>query len=285
MELVIVTGMSGAGKSKAIDTLEDLGWYCVDNLPPKLMSQFAQICAEPDGSINKVAVVVDIRGRDLAQSIEESLREITSMNIKYKTVFLDCRDDTIIRRYKETRRRHPLLDQGCTDIAEALKVEREFLSFARKRADYVIDTTLLSASQLKDKISDIFAEDNKGMMAICMSFGFKYGIPPEADLVFDLRSLPNPYYIEELRPKTGLDKEVDSYVMGFEQSEKMMEKIIDLIDFYVPLADQEGRSQITIAIGCTGGKHRSVTFARRIHGHLEANNVNSALSHRDISKQ
>ncbi len=285
MELVIITGMSGAGKSKAIDTLEDLGWYCVDNLPPKLIGQFAQLCAQNSDALLRVAVVIDIRGKDMGDNLEECLAQLECLDIAYRIVFLDCADEAIITRYKQTRRRHPLLDQGCADMGEALLAERSFLDLVRRRASVLIDTTMLSSTQLRDKLTHIFNRKESGMLCFCMSFGFKHGLPPEADLVLDLRSLPNPFYQEDLRCQTGLQAPVRDYVMSFGQSQQMMESISRLVELYVRLAAEEGRSQITLAFGCTGGKHRSVVFAEAITQLLTTQQYSVVCTHRDIGRE
>ncbi len=285
MEFIIVTGMSGAGKSRAIDALEDIGFYCVDNIPPKLITKFAELCAQSAGKIDRVAVVLDIRGKDMFNDLFECLDELSSNNYNYKILFLDADDNTIIRRYKETRRKHPLLEQDGISTSQAIALEREKLATAREKADYVVDTSLLSVAQLKDRVTSLFLrEENHGMVVNCVSFGYKYGIPSDADLVFDVRCLPNPFYVENLKYKTGLDEEVYQYVMGFEQSKKLVPKLTGLIDYLIPLYSVEGKSQLVIAIGCTGGKHRSVTFARIIYEHLQKSGVWCTISHRDISK-
>ena len=208
-----------------------------------------------------------------------------SKNVEYKILFLDASDSVLITRYKETRRRHPLTDMFNGSMEEAIKAERRLLMPARERADYVIDTSLLTAQQLKQKIMGIFSKDSsEGMLVDCTSFGFKYGIPAEADLVFDVRCLPNPFYLENLKYKTGLDQEVQDYVMQFGQSVKLLEKLSDLIDFLLPLYQEEGKSHLVIAVGCTGGKHRSVTFAERIYKHLSDKGLRTTVNHRDIMK-
>lgn len=285
MDFIIVTGMSGAGKSRAIDAFEDIGFYCIDNMPPKLISKFAEICLQSEGKISRVAIVTDVRGGELFQGLFDELELLKSQNFSYKLLFLDASDGVLMRRYKETRRRHPLLDVVKGSIEDAVKSERMLLKPARERADYIIDTTHLSSAQLKERISNIFLDNiATGMLINCMSFGFKYGAATEADLVFDVRCLPNPFYVDELKKQTGLDKPVREYVMNWPQSTELANKIIDLIDFLIPYYLDEGKSQLVIAFGCTGGKHRSVTFAELLYAHLSDRGNKVTVNHRDILK-
>ena len=285
MDFVIVTGMSGAGKSRAVDALEDIGFYCIDNMPPKLISKFAEICLQSDGKISRVAIVTDVRGGELFQGLFDELDHLKDQQLSYKLLFLDASDVVLMRRYKETRRRHPLLDVVHGSIENALKSERLLLKPARERADYIIDTTHLSAAQLKERISNIFLDNvMTGMLINCTSFGFKYGPATEADLVFDVRCLPNPFYVDELKKQTGLDQPVRDYVMKWPQSVELMNKIVDLIDFLIPYYLDEGKSQLVIAFGCTGGKHRSVTFAEYLYKHLSEKGHKVTVNHRDILK-
>ena len=269
MNFVVVTGMSGAGKSQTIAALEDIGYYCIDNIPPKLIENFAEICEESK-SLNKIAVVSDTRGRELFSELSLVLDNLKKKNFDYKMLFLDASDSVLNRRFKETRRKHPLSEYHNDLVSEAIKAEREMLSNLRLKADFVIDTSLLSIAQLKSRISDLFMKtpSNK-MMVQCMSFGFKYGPATDADLQFDMRCLPNPFYIPELKNKTGLDKEVSDYVMSSEQAQEVMKRLKSLVDYMIPLYRDEGKSQLVIAIGCTGGKHRSVTFAQGIYEYLK----------------
>ncbi|MBR5273066.1 MAG: RNase adapter RapZ [Clostridia bacterium] len=287
MELVIVTGMSGAGKTRAVNALEDCGYYCVDNMPPKLMTKFAQLVAQSKDQIEKIAIVTDLRGGDLFYSLFESLEELKSEGFNYKILFVDAKDEVIERRYKETRRKHPLLDLAEGSISKAIMLEREALRLAREKSDYVIDTSQMSSTQLRERMVKIFMGSNAaGMHIHCMSFGFKYGTPSEADLVFDVRCMPNPFYEDDLKNKTGLQKEVMDYVMGFPQAQGLLPRLYDLVDYLLPLYVKEGKSQLIVAIGCTGGRHRSVIFAEKIHEHLVSQDINCTLSihHRDILK-
>ena len=285
MEFVIVTGISGSGKSTAINVLEDIGYYCIDNMPPELMSKFAEICAQSDGKMDKVAFVADVRGGDLFLKLKDAIQDMRGMGIKVKVMFLDCSDDTIIRRYKETRRKHPLSDKFNGSIHEAINFEWTQLSQLREIADYYIETSNFTTSQLKEQVKSIFLEKSSDSLIIkVMSFGFKYGVSTEADLVFDVRCLPNPFYIEELRNHTGCDSCVRDYVMSFEQSKTLFDKLKDLIDYLIPLYVQEGKSQLVIAFGCTGGKHRSITFAELMADHLIDKDYKVQKYHRDITK-
>ncbi len=285
MDFLIVTGLSGAGKSRAVDALEDINFFCVDNIPPKLISKFAEMGQQSGSKLSKVAIVTDVRGGELFNDFIEELDILKTLGISYKLLFLDCNDQVLVRRYKETRRRHPLLDSGEPSVEKAVHLERELLMKARERADYIIDTSHLSAIQLKERINNIFLDNISNSMIInCMSFGFKYGSPSEADLVFDVRCLPNPFYIDDLKYKTGLESEVKEYVMAWPQSQTLLEKLIDLIDYLIPLYLSEGKSQLTIAVGCTGGKHRSVTFAERFYSHLLEQGKKITVHHRDILK-
>lgn len=283
MELVIITGMSGAGKSGVINTLEDIGFYCVDNLPPQLIGKFAELAQQSDGSVSRIAMVVDVRGGALFDDLCAELDQL--QHDEYRLLFLDCADEVLAKRYKETRRKHPLCTPVQPSVKEALVKERSMLSRARARADYVLDTTHISVAQLRERINSIFLNNVKqGMLINSMSFGFKHGYPSEADLVFDVRCLPNPFYIKELKQHTGLEEPVSSYVMQFEQSRQLLEKLTDLVDFLIPLYLQEGKTQLVIAFGCTGGKHRSVTFAEKMYQHLLDSGYSATVNHRDIIK-
>ena len=285
MDFLIVTGLSGAGKSRAVDALEDIGFYCVDNMPPQLISKVAEICLAGNSQINRIAIVTDLRGGDMFYGLFEQLDELKDKGLEYKLLFLDAPNQELVRRYKETRRRHPLADLVKGGLEEAIRNERILLKPARERADYIIDTTHLSANELKQRMNNIFLDNIRNSMLVnVMSFGFKYGVPAEADLVFDVRCLPNPFYVDDLKPKTGLDEEVRNYVMDSEDSRKLLEKLKDLISFLIPLYQKEGKTQLMIGVGCTGGKHRSVTFAELLYQYLSDQNHNVRVLHRDIAK-
>jgi UPF0042 nucleotide-binding protein len=285
MEFIIVTGLSGAGKSRAMNALEDIGFYCVDNIPPKLIGTFYELCQQAKDSLSKVAVVTDIRGGGLFDALFGVLESLQKEGKQYKILFLDAKDEVLVRRYKETRRKHPLLENRVGSVEEAVKLERELLRPVRERADYLIDTSLISPAQLKERISGLFLEDAAFALTVnCVSFGFKYGTPTEADLVFDVRCLPNPYYVEELKRLTGLDEPVRSYVMKWDQTKGFVERFLSLIDYMLPLYCNEGKSQLVVAVGCTGGKHRSVALAQLLYNHLMDAGQRASVHHRDIQK-
>jgi len=283
MNLLILTGMSGAGKTQAINALEDIGFYCVDNVPPWLISKFADLPDQSGGKILDIALVVDVRSRELFSDYIACLRDLESLEKKFKTIFLDCSDEVIMRRYKETRRRHPLLSKEITSIGTAISIERDLLESAKTRADFIIDTSHLTPTLMKNAVKEMFSQGSDSSMVISVfSFGFKHGPPTEADLVFDMRCLPNPFYIEELKEKTGLDAAVREYVLGSTQAKGMIPKLFDLVDYLVPLYIQEGKSRLVIGIGCTGGKHRSVTFAELLGEHLAPKGSQTYIMHRDL---
>ena len=269
MRFVIVTGMSGAGKSTALKMLEDAGYFCVDNLPIPLMEKFAQFAVErvPQG-IQKAALGVDIRSGRSLDKLEAVLDQMTAERMEYEILFLDAEDEVLIKRYKETRRNHPLSGNGR--IEAGIRLERVKLEFLKKRADYILDTSHLLTRELKSELDKIFVKNQqfKNLMITILSFGFKYGIPEDADLVFDVRFLPNPYYVEGLRPLTGNDKPVRDYVMGFDVAVQFLDKLTDLIAFLIPNYVLEGKNQLVIAVGCTGGKHRSVALASELYCRL-----------------
>ncbi len=285
MRLVIVTGMSGAGKSSALKMLEDMGYFCVDNLPIQLMPKFAEILATPNSELNDVALGIDVRSGQALGGLEKQLNQMDADGIHYEILFLDAQDDVLVKRYKETRRQHPLGDAGHIDVGIAK--ERQKISFLKMKATYILDTSKMLTRELKQELEQIFVEgkDFKNLYVTVMSFGFKYGIPQDADLVFDVRFLPNPYYIAELRPKTGNDREVQEYVMNSDRAEEFMEKFTDLIGFLLPNYILEGKNQLVIAVGCTGGKHRSVTIANALYHTMQQNeNYGVRIEHRDIGK-
>jgi len=285
MRFVIVTGMSGAGKSTALKMLEDMGYFCVDNLPIALLNKFAELAFAPGSDITKIALGVDIRSGDALKQLEKMLELMTFSGFHYEIFYLDASDTVLRKRYKETRRKHPLaagerLDKG---IAE----ERIKLEFLKKQADYIIDTSKLLTRELKLELEKIFVENRKfkNMMVTIVSFGFKQGLPYDSDLVFDVRFLPNPYYIENLMWKTGNDQEVRDYVMGFELAQEFLDKLVDMVNFLIPNYILEGKNQLIISIGCTGGKHRSVTIANQLFERLnDQSEYGVKVEHRDIGK-
>lgn len=285
MEFIIVTGMSGAGKSQASNTLEDMGFYCVDNVPPAIIPAFVDMSGEK-GQFSKMALITDMRGGELFKSIDEVLDDLDERGLKYKILFLDASTETLIRRYKENRRKHPLNKNGKLSLADAIEKERKALKKIRNKADHIVDTSLISIAQLKEKVTTLFVgEGGTTMKVLCKSFGFKYGVDNEDDLVFDVRCLPNPFYDETLREKTGTEKAVQDYVLSTPESVNFFEKLYGFLEYSLPLYQKEGKSQLTIAFGCTGGKHRSVTFAEKIGEALKLKNYDCAIVHRDILKR
>lgn len=284
MKFVIVTGISGAGKSTAIKCLEDLGFYCVDNLPPVLIPKFVELCYSSQGKIDKAAVVIDIRGRSLFNDFLAVLNDLSEKGYVIDILFLEARDNVLIKRYKETRRLHPLSGDG--KIIDGIVRERELLTDIRNRATHIIDTSNLLTQQLKEEIKNIYVDgnNNEGIIIDTMSFGFKYGIPPDADLVFDVRFLPNPFYIDELKHSTGLNKDVQDYVKKWPQTTKFMDMLKEMIEYLIPYYVEEGKTQLVIAIGCTGGMHRSVTMTELLHEYLVKNGHRVIKHHRDIEK-
>lgn len=282
MKFVIVTGLSGSGKSETMRVLEDMGFYCVDNLPPALITKFAELCYQPNSSIDKVALGIDIRGRKFFEALHESLSYLKKSNYHYEIVYLDCSDDVLLKRYKMTRRNHPLAKN--MQISEGIKMERKIMEELKEISDCIIDTTNMKPKDLKEEVSKIYSigEDNPKLTISVVSFGFKHGIPVDADLVFDVRFLPNPYYIEDLRPKTGEDKEVRDYVMNSKISEEFYLKLIDMINFLIPQYVEEGKQHLVIAIGCTGGRHRSVTISNLIYENLAKKGYRVVKKHRDF---
>lgn len=285
MQFVIITGMSGSGKSSAVNVLEDIGYYCVDNMPPELIPKFANICSQSDGKIDKVAFVVDIRGGDLFLKLQDTVKQLQGEGVSLKILFLDSSDDVIVRRYKETRRKHPLDEVSYGNRRKAIETEREILRPIKAQADFYIDTSRSSTAQFKERLYSIFLGNNEFMHIDVQSFGFKFGAMSEGDLVFDVRCLPNPFYVPELKNKTGLDKDVYDYVLSFDEAKVLLGKLTDLIDYLIPLYEKEGKSQLVIAFGCTGGKHRSVTFAEAVAEHLRKQGHRIRITHRDINNQ
>lgn len=285
MEFVVLTGLSGAGKTRAMHAMEDIGFFCVDNLPPALIPVFYDLCVKSEGARNRVAVVTDTRGGELFKSFFAAMEALKRDKRPYKIVFLDSSDAVLVRRFKETRRKHPLSDDLNGSLEQAVKLEREMLKPVKESSDYVIDTSGVSPQQLKARITELFLASPGDSLAVhCISFGFKYGIPLEADLVFDVRCLPNPFYDEVLRPQTGLDKPVYDYVMEKDETRGFVARFTDMIDYLLPLYSREGKSQLVIAVGCTGGHHRSVALAQYMCDHLAEQGFKSSVTHRDIQK-
>ena len=286
MQLVIVTGMSGAGKSRAMDSLEDIGFFCVDNMTPELLPTFVQLLNDSAEIREKVAVVADSRLGDSLSYLSSALNELKEMNCEYKIMFMDADNDVLVRRYQETRRKHPLLNKDSSrSMLDIVLEERKMLKNVRDIADFVIDSSLLSTAQLKMRISKLFLDDFTASMKInVVSFGFKNGAPKESDLLFDVRCLPNPFYIPDLKQKNGLDSEVYDFVMSSDEAKQLEPKLTDLVTYLVPLYISEGKSQLTISVGCTGGKHRSVVFAEIIYNAIREKGFKALISHRDINR-
>lgn len=285
MEFIIVTGLSGAGKSQAINALEDIGYYCIDNIPFELLETFFELCSHSTKK-GKYVAGIDIRSFLKFGDSFEAKKRLMEKKHKFEILYLDCMDEIIITRYEQTRRIHPLLEVGQTkDLAEAVRAEREFISDIREISDYIVDTTKYTAAQLKEQMISIFAQANEsGMRVELVSFGFKHIAPTDANLMFDVRCLPNPHYIDELKPLTGLDKRVPDYVFSFEESEGMYNHILSFISYSIPLYKHEGKSRLVIAIGCTGGRHRSVSFCERLSKELKESKIISIVNHRDINR-
>lgn len=285
VRFVIITGMSGAGKSTVLRLLEDAGYFCVDNLPIALIEKFAELSFNATKEVKNVALSVDIRSGEALSELQDVLEGLRQRNEKYEILFLNASDETLIKRFKETRRAHPIASQGRVD--EGIRAERKALEFLRRQADYIIDTSFLITRDLKAEIDKIFIQNTKykNLFINIMSFGFKYGMPAEADLVFDVRFMPNPFYIPALKPRTGNEKAVRDYVMSSPVSTEFLDKLIDMIEFLIPNYVIEGKNQLVIAIGCTGGKHRSVTTANCLYEALSLDDeYGIKIYHRDISK-
>lgn len=283
-KLVIITGMSGAGKTVAVQSFEDLGYYCVDNLPPALLPTFLDLMRDAANDIKKVALVMDLRGREFFDSLFEALDKLTQENwLEPQVLFLDSKDEVLVTRYKETRRTHPLAPEGLP--LEGIKQERALLDQMRGRAQFIVDTSSLKPKQLREKIMRRFKDTNYEEFTVQMlSFGFKYGLPIDADLVFDVRFLPNPFYVENLRPQTGLDEPVSSYVFKWSDTHTFLQKLEDMLTFMLPQYKKEGKSQLIIAIGCTGGQHRSVAIAEYLAKRY-SDNYATHVTHRDVERK
>lgn len=286
MEFLIVSGLSGAGKSTVMSILEDSGYFCVDNLPPVLIPKFAEMCMGGSGTYERVAMVCDIRGGMTFDPLFEALEMLREMKFDYKIVFVDAETETIIKRYKETRRSHPIMTDGMT-LTEAVERERKAMEPVRQRAQYTITTTDLPTKKLRDHVLEMFIPGRKKKNELSISvtsFGFKYGVPLEADLVFDVRFLPNPFYVEELRPKTGLDAPVRDYVFSCQQTTEFMEHLKGMIAFLIPNFMEEGKSALVIAIGCTGGHHRSVAVTHALAEYIRELGYDAGENHRDMTR-
>lgn len=285
MRFVIVTGLSGAGKTQATRTLEDLGYFCVDNLPPKLISKFAEACAQSGGNIEKVALVIDIRGGVFFDDLFETLNYLKQNEFKYEILFLEATDEVLIKRFKETRRSHPLSPDGR--VLTGITQERQRLKEIKNIADIIIDTSKYEIRDLREKINEIYGNHTypeKQLSITVLSFGFKYGIPVDSDLVFDVRFIPNPFYIPELKQYSGNDEPVKDYVLKQKETVNFIEKLVDMLKYLIPNYIKEGKRQLIISIGCTGGRHRSVAIANEVYERLNKDNYNSRIEHRDVSE-
>lgn len=284
MHLIIVTGMSGAGKSTAIRALEDDGFYCIDNLPPALIPTFTELCLGQQEKFNKVALGIDIRGGELFTDLFKSLETIKASGYNYDILFLDSSDEILMKRFKETRRAHPLVREGR--LEEGIAKERVLLKELKRKSSEIIDTSNLLPKEIRDIVRKIYIQDEEfnNLMITVVTFGFKYGIPMDSDVVFDVRFMPNPYYIPEIRPLTGNDQIVQDYVMDSKVSTDFLEKLKDMIEFLIPNYVKEGKNQLVISIGCTGGKHRSVTIGNKLFENLSKMGHSAYIQHRDIEK-
>lgn len=282
--LIIVTGMSGAGKSQAVKVLEDIGYFCIDNLPPVLIPKFAELCVKGGERVRHVALIADIRGGQFFDAMSQALQELRKQGVSYEIVFMEASDKVLINRYKETRRVHPLALHGR--ISQGIAEERKRLATLREQADFIIDTSSLKTSQLRDILRKRYALNTgrKGLTVTVVSFGFKHGMPIDADIVDDVRFLPNPYYVEEYRHKSGRVPVVRDYVQSFQVTQTFKEKWFDMIDFLLPNYEREGKSQLVIAVGCTGGMHRSVCMAEEMYRHLKETGIDVSIEHRDLAK-
>ena len=285
MDFLIITGLSGAGKSRAADVLEDLDYYCVDNMPLELMPRFAELCAATKGRYEKVALVTDVREKGGFERLPETVEKLKEIDCTCHILFMEADTETLVRRYKETRRRHPLQTRGMS-LEQAIEKERELMAPVRERADYLVSSNFLTLGMLQNRLFTLFAGTGKkrDIDVTVLSFGFKHGIPMDADLVFDTRFLPNPFYVDELRHLNGLDRPVFEFVFGYPQTRAFMEKLEEMVDFLLPYYIEEGKLSLTVAIGCTGGHHRSVAIASALNDYLTAKGVSSVNINRDIEK-
>ncbi len=284
MKIVIVTGMSGAGKSTALNVFEDLDYYCIDNMPPELLSSFAELIRNSVPKTDRLCFAVDIRSGELFSKFRESVEALRASGIDVKIVFVDCDDAILINRYKETRRRHPLEEEASGNILRAIDMERKELADARDMADIYLDSSSASTTSFSRRLRSLFEGEDSSMIINVVSFGYMFGLPKDADLVFDVRCLKNPFYVPELRTKTGLDDEVYDYVFSRPESNELYGKIHDLVDFLIPMFIKEGKARLVIAFGCTGGKHRSVSFARRLSDELCSEGYDARAEHRCADK-
>ena len=285
MEFLIITGLSGAGKSRAADVLEDLDDYCVDNMPVALMPRFAELCMATKGRYERVALVTDVREKDGFDELLKTLDQLNEMDCNCRILYMDADEATLVKRYKESRRRHPLQSRGMS-VEEAIAKEQTLLAPVRERADFIVNSSSLTLGMLQNRLFSLFAGAGRKreIDVTVMSFGYKHGLPMDADLVFDARFLPNPYYVDDLRPLCGLDRPVFEFVFGYQQTRTFMQKLEELIDFLLPLYIEEGKLALTVAIGCTGGRHRSVAIASALNDYLTAKGVNSVNINRDVEK-
>lgn len=285
MEFLIITGLSGAGKSRAADVLEDLDYYCVDNMPVALMPRFAELCMATKGRYERVALVTDVREKDGFDELLKTLDQLNEMDCNCRILYMDADEATLVKRYKESRRRHPLQSRGMS-VEEAISREQTLLAPVRERADFIVNSSSLTLGMLQNRLFSLFAGAGRKreIDVTVMSFGYKHGLPMDADLVFDARFLPNPYYVDDLRPLCGLDRPVFEFVFGYQQTRTFMQKLEELIDFLLPLYIEEGKLALTVAIGCTGGRHRSVAIASALNDYLTAKGVNSVNINRDVEK-
>lgn len=282
MRFVIVTGLSGAGKTLAIRYLEDMGFFCIDNLPPKLILKFAELCYQSEGRIDKIAIVVDIRGGGFFDDLFGCLQSLKNAGYCYEILFLDATDNVLIKRYKESRRMHPLVKEGR--MIEGINLERERLESVKAKADYVVDTSTLHPSQLKQLLKDLFLDEkaDERLIISVISFGFKHGILVDGDLIFDVRFLPNPFYIEHLKKHSGKEQKVVDYIFSFAETQEFIDKLMDMLEFLIPYYLREGKHQLIVGIGCTGGMHRSVAISETLYGALKGKGYRVTVEHRDL---
>lgn len=283
MKYIIVTGISGAGKTTVLNTLEDLGYHCVDNMPVDLIPKFTAIMDNNSAGINKVAIGLDARNAFGFHAFQMAKESIKSTGAQYKAIFVDCADQVIISRYKQTRRRHPLMSSKKLSLSEAIREDRRLMSEVREETDIIVDTANISSAQLRSRITACVDEKSK-MSVTVMSFGFKYGIPADADLVFDVRCFANPYYVESMKHHTGMEDEVYNFVFSFDEVHEFVKKLFDMLDFLLPLYEKEGKAQLSVAIGCTGGKHRSVAITKAVSEKLCEKGLNCVEIHRDMER-